>query len=126
MWSGIGKAVVEGTKGSAKAVNRTVDELRHNEALHKGLEFGGRAAWEVTKDVAKRAGQDAVEAWAEQKIVGGLGRIGTVGEIAQSVLDNPGVVSVRHSREIAKKIQKGLREYPGMARDLGERIRTVK
>jgi hypothetical protein len=57
--SGIGEAVSKGAEGAGQALGKTWDELTTNEDLHKGVEFGGKAAWEVSKDVFKEAGADA-------------------------------------------------------------------
>ncbi|WP_319469649.1 hypothetical protein [uncultured Pseudodesulfovibrio sp.] len=50
MWSGIGKALT-----------KTGQELVTNEDLHKGLEFGSKAAVEVSKDVGKLTLDKATE-----------------------------------------------------------------
>ena len=126
MYSGIGKALVEGGKGAAKAVGRTTDELMHNKDLHKGVEFGARAAWEVTKEVAKRAGQDAIEAIGEQKFVGALKKSKKFGKLVTVIDDHPGVIAGRQVAEMADQIEESLAEYPRMARTLGARINAIK
>ncbi len=61
--TGIGEAVSKGAEGAGEALGKTWDALTTNEDLHKGVEFGGKAAWEVTKDVGweawDRCGQGA-------------------------------------------------------------------
>ncbi len=48
--------------GAGEALGKTWDGLTTNEDLHKGVEFGGKAAWEVSKDVFEEAGTDAARA----------------------------------------------------------------
>jgi hypothetical protein len=126
MYSGIGKAVVEGGKGAAKAVGRTTDELMHNKDLHKGVEFGARAAWEVTKEVANKAGQDAFKAATESFFFDKAEKLGKVGRMIKSVANSPAVVAGRHTVDVSKQVEKGLEEYPQLARDLGARIKGIK
>ncbi len=45
---------------TVKAVGQTYDVLAHSEKLHKDIEFGARATWEVTKFTAKWVMQDIV------------------------------------------------------------------
>jgi len=53
---GVGEAVSKGAAGAGEALSQTWDALTTNKDLHKGVEFGVKAAGEVTKDVAWEAG----------------------------------------------------------------------
>ncbi|GEM_PF-1476926 len=55
--AGIGEAVSKGWDATGEALGKTWD-ARNNEDLKKGVEFGGKAAWEVTKDVGKTVLKD--------------------------------------------------------------------
>jgi len=57
--SGTGQAVAKGAAGAKQALGRTWEELSTNQELHKGVEFGVKAAGEVSKDVWKQVGKDA-------------------------------------------------------------------
>jgi hypothetical protein len=48
-------------EAAGKATGKAWDALRSKE-VHDGVEFGARAAWEVTKDVGKIVGEDAAMA----------------------------------------------------------------
>jgi hypothetical protein len=113
MTEGIGEAVSKGAEGAGEALGKTWDVLTTNEELKKGVEFGGKAAWEVTKDVAERAGKDAAGAlggyWSKDigkdpKPTGSLGSAG--GLIIKGV--------------------KLYNEAPDWGRDLGERLYKIK
>lgn len=121
---GVGEAVTKGAAGAAEAVDKgwnatgtalgkTWDALTTNEDLRKGVEFGGKAALEVTKDVAWEAGKDAAMAlggyWfkdtgKESKVTDAFGTAGGL-------------------------ISKGIRLYdkaPDWGRGLGERLNKIK
>jgi hypothetical protein len=81
--SGIGEAVSKGAEGAGQALGKTWDELTTNEDLHKGVEFGGKVAWEVTKDVTKTVRNDiGFNSWDTAADKGaeclGLGRVARV------------------------------------------------
>lgn len=111
--SGIGEAVSKGAEGAGEALGKTWDELTGNKELHKGVEFGGKAAWEVSKDVAEMAGKDALGTYGgywlkdtekDPKITDAFGTAGSL-------------------------INMGIRLYdkaPDWARGLGERINKIK
>ncbi|HWR04931.1 MAG TPA: hypothetical protein VN419_13080 [Humidesulfovibrio sp.] len=54
--------MTQGAAGAKQALSRTWEELATNEELHKGVEFGVKAAGEVSKDVWAKAGEDAASA----------------------------------------------------------------
>ena len=60
--AGTGQAVTQGAAGAKQALSRTWEELSTNEELRKGVEFGVKAAGEVSKDVWERVGEDAAAA----------------------------------------------------------------
>ncbi len=83
--SGIGEAVSMGAQGAGEALGKTWDALTTNTDLHKGVEFGAKAAWEVSKDVGKRVVEDAGDAYlgyllgnksADPKYTDPLGKVG--------------------------------------------------
>ena len=83
--SGIGEAVSKGAQGAGEALGKTWDALTTNTDLHKGVEFGAKAAWEVSKDVGKRVVEDAGDAYlgyllgnksADPKYTDPLGKVG--------------------------------------------------
>ena len=49
--AGTSQAVTQGAAGAKQALGRTWEELSTNQELHKGVEFGVKAAGEVSKDV---------------------------------------------------------------------------
>lgn len=110
---GLGEAVSKGAEGAGEALGKTWDALTTNEELHKGVEFGGKAAWEVTKDVAERAGEDAAGALVSAGSYYKLGE--SVGKIARGTVF-----------DLLKGGGQDYLEWPGKARDIGERIYKVK
>jgi hypothetical protein len=110
---GIGEAVSKGAAGAGEALGKTWDALTTNEDLHKGVEFGGKAAWEVSKDVWERAGEDAAGALV------GAGSYYKLGETA-------GKVARGTVFDLFKNGGQDYMEWPDKARDLGERINKVK
>jgi hypothetical protein len=58
--AGVGKAVTEGGKGAVDAVGIAAKEMANNEDLHKGLEFGAKAAGVAMSYAAKKTFLDAV------------------------------------------------------------------
>jgi hypothetical protein len=60
--TGTGQAVTKGAAGAEQALGRTWQELSTNQELHKGVEFGVKAAGEVSKDVWEKVGEDAASA----------------------------------------------------------------
>ena len=113
-------------EGAAKAVKRTAHELANNEDLHKGVEFGGRAAWEVTKEVGKRTGQEVIESIGEKRLVGAAKKTKRLSRIAKAIDESPGLASGRAATEIAAELSDALEEYPELAKQLGIRIKTIK
>jgi hypothetical protein len=61
IYNGAGQALDKGMEAAGKATGKAWDALRSKE-VHDGVEFGARAAWEVTKDVGKIVGEDAAMA----------------------------------------------------------------
>ncbi|MGE4292758.1 MAG: hypothetical protein AB7E32_11165 [Desulfovibrio sp.] len=61
MSNGIGQAVDKGMDAAGQATGKAWDAVRSKEVCD-GVEFGARAAWEVTKDVGKIVGKDAAMA----------------------------------------------------------------
>ncbi|MGE4292754.1 MAG: hypothetical protein AB7E32_11145 [Desulfovibrio sp.] len=61
MSNGIGQAVDKGMDAAGQATGKAWDAVRSKE-VRDGVEFGARAAWEVTKDVGKIVGEDALVA----------------------------------------------------------------
>jgi hypothetical protein len=110
---GVGEAVDKGIDGAGEALGKTWDALTTNEDLHKGVEFGGKAAWEVSKDVWERAGEDAAGALV------GAGSYYKLGETA-------GKVARGTVFDLFKNGGQDYMEWPDKARDLGERINKVK
>lgn len=76
-------------------------------ALHKGVEFRARAAWEVTKEVAKKTARDTVNILGEQALMGRLEKADKVGKAIKSISENPAVAGLRQTGEAADQIKKG-------------------
>jgi len=111
--AGTSQAVTQGAAGAKQALGRTWEELSTNQELHKGVEFGVKAAGEVSKDVWAKAGEDAATAYAVRAKAALLGE--SAGELARStakgVLINGG---------------NDLFEWPEKARGIGARIENLK
>jgi hypothetical protein len=110
---GVGEAVEKGAAGAGEALSKTWDELTTNEDLKKGVEFGGKAAWEVSKDVFKKAGEDAAGALVSAGSYYKLGE--TAGKIVRGTVF-----------DLLKGSVQDTLEWPGKARDIGERICKIK
>jgi hypothetical protein len=108
---GTGQAVTQGAAGAGQALARTADELAHNEELHKGVEFGVKAAGEVSKDVWAKAGSDAIST-AFGRFRPGAG---------EGVAPLPGAVG-----GLIWKGVSSFRKLPEQTRDLGERIMRTR
>jgi len=109
--SGTGQAVRQGAQGARQALSRTWEELSTNKELREGVEFGARAAVEVSKDVWKQAGTDAATA-AFGRFRPGASEgltylLGTLGGLAWKGINT----------------SQGI---PSQTRALGERINTIK
>jgi hypothetical protein len=110
---GVDEAVSKGAAGAGEALSKTWDALTTNEELHKGVEFGVKAAGEVTKDVAWEAGKDAAKA------LGGywLKDIGNDPKPTDALGPTGGLLF------------KGVELYnkaPGWGQDLGDRLYKIK
>lgn len=111
MAEGVGQALRQGGEAAGQALSRAWGELTTNRELHKGLEFGLRAAGEVSKDVwgkvATHAGSALFGRLRPGASEGAAYLLGTVGGMALGAL-------------------KSAREYPDMTRSLGQRIETTR
>ena len=118
MLSGTGEALSKGKDGAKDALSRTWDELTGNEELHKGVEFGVKAAGEVSKDVWEQAGKDAASA---------LLGYGTATKVAPMLGADP-VTSILRNRgwRMANDGYDLLDSAGRRARDLGARIENLK
>lgn len=109
--TGTGQALRQGAAGAKEALARTAHELAHNEDLHKGLEFGLKAAGEVSKDVAEKVGADALSA--------AFGRFRPLAGEGTAPL--PGTIG-----GLVWKGARSYKDFPDQARDLGWRIVRVR
>ncbi|MDQ7836443.1 MAG: hypothetical protein RDU24_13765 [Humidesulfovibrio sp.] len=110
---GFGEAVSKGAAGAGEALSQTWDALTTNKDLHKGVEFGIKAAGEVTKDVAWEAGKDAAKA---------LG-----GYWFKNIGKDPKLTAPLGTA--AGLIFKGVKLYdraPGWGQDIGDRLYKIK
>lgn len=114
--NGIGEAVVKGAAGAGQALENTWDALTTNEDLHKGVEFGAKAAWEVSKDVFKEAGTDAAKA---------LGGYGIASKVTPLFGADP-VTSILRNRGwgLANDGYSLFDESAGRAHELDQKIRS--
>jgi len=114
MIAGTGEALDKGAAGAKDALTRTWDELTGNEELHKGVEFGVKAAGEVSKDVWERVGEDVIGA--------GAGRIVKGRNPKDPELWNL-LGPAASKTHMGYKLYKGA---PDWANDLGARIGTIQ
>ena len=112
--------------GQATLTRRNSDELAHNEELHKGVEFGVKAAGEVSKDVWKTVGTDvAFNLWDTAGADGakalGLNR-------AAAVLNNSAVTTPLNKIISASRLGQSVfnGEAEQESRDLGRRIQAIQ
>ncbi len=122
---GVGEAVSKGAEGAGEALGKTWDALTTNEDLHKGVEFGVKAAGEVSKDVAKTVLKDiGYNGWDAAATKGaeylGLDR-------TASILGNPAItIPVNKAIGMARVVDdvwNGAQERS--TKDLGRRIDSV-
>lgn len=113
MIAGTGEALDKGAAGAKDALTRTWDELTGNEELHKGVEFGVKAAGEVSKDVWKMAAENAGEAH--------------LGYLLKGSPKEPNLADIFGSA--GGLYAKGVKLYdeaPGWGRSLGTRLNKIK
>jgi|GEM_PF-3123825 hypothetical protein len=123
---GTGQAVIQGAAGARQALARTADELAHNEELHKGVEFGVKAAGEVSKDVWKTVGTDvAFNIWDTAGADGAkaLGLNRTAAILNNSAVTAPLNKIISASR-LGQSVFNGEAEQE--SRDLGRRIHAIQ
>ena len=111
--AGTSQAVTQGAAGAKQALGRTWEELSTNQELHKGVEFGIKAAGEVSKDVWKRAGENGLAASTD------LLWQGNPATAKLSDLLGP-------AAGLARGGLKDYEEFPGWARDMGTRVRAIQ
>ncbi|WP_022660525.1 hypothetical protein [Paucidesulfovibrio longus] len=61
IYNGAGQALDKGMEAAGQATGKAWDAIRSKE-VRDGVEFGARAAWEVTKDVGRIVGEDTIVA----------------------------------------------------------------
>jgi len=123
--AGLGEAVSKGADGAGEALGKTWDALTTNEDLHKGVELGGKAAWEVTKDVGKTVYDDLkYNGWdtAASEAAKAVGLSSTASVLGYPVITIPLNKAIGTGRVI-RDVWGGKQEQDAI--DLGKRIDSI-
>lgn len=87
-------------------------ELSTNQKLHKGVEFGVKAAGEVSKDVGEQVGKHAASVYIGRKLGGDPGEPKWTTGLGPA----PGLIWTG---------AKSYRDFPEKGKDIGKRIQNI-
>ncbi|MDQ7836448.1 MAG: hypothetical protein RDU24_13790, partial [Humidesulfovibrio sp.] len=115
----------KGAAGAGEALSQTWDALTTNKDLHKGVEFGAKAAGEVTKDVAWTVLKDTVYNTWDVGLSEGAKRLGL--DRVANLAGNPAITlplnKIWGMKRTVEDVWGGGQERD--AKDLGRRIDSV-
>ena len=125
MAKGVGEAVSKGAAGAGEALGKTWDALTTNEDLHKGVEFGVKAAGEVIKDAGKAVFWDSLANTGDTALTEGAKQLGL--NRAAEIFGNPAITIPLNKAISAGRLVKSV--WGGGAeadtKDLGRRMDTI-
>lgn len=122
---GVFEAATKGAAAGWEALERAYRELTTNEDLHKGVEFGAKAGWEVSKEVGLMTLEKMGKMVVEGLISHGLQKT-KQGKAIVDIVKSPAGGFVKSKIDIARQINSGLTQYKTMVDELGQQINKTK